>query len=358
MTTAPRKSKGSKEPVIPAQGPITLRQARLLAAAKSQAKIASRTVMAPAPASVADLRHANLEEARRRKDERERRIREYTAILTIMKRRGVKGLEPAATTRPTTARAGGRQGGAPLQILAEGDSWFDYPVPFFGGSIVPRLEHRIGVPILNLADAGDEVRFMLGVEQRETLRVHLTTGCPAGGSWDVLLFSGGGNDIVGNPMALWILDYQASKAPADLVHVARFGAALDLIRAGYEDLIALRDKLSPGTHLVFHNYDYPIPDGRGICGMGPWLKPALDLHKFPSEAKRVAVVKAMLQRFAEMLDDVAQAHANVTVIHTQGTLATTTLSWHNELHPSKGGFNQIADLFRDALRKQFPDRVL
>jgi hypothetical protein len=54
----------------------------------------------------------------------------------------------------------------PLQIFAEADSWFDYPVPFFGGGIIPRLENRLGVPILNLAKAGDEVRCMLGVEER------------------------------------------------------------------------------------------------------------------------------------------------------------------------------------------------
>ena len=45
---------------------------------------------------------------------------------------------------------------------------------------------------------------MLGVEERAILTEHLTNGCPAGGPWDVLLFSGGGNDIVGNPMALWV----------------------------------------------------------------------------------------------------------------------------------------------------------
>ncbi len=30
--------------------------------------------------------------------------------------------------------------------------------------------------------------------------------------------------------------------------------ALDLVKAGYEDLIELRDSLSPETHLVFHSY--------------------------------------------------------------------------------------------------------
>ena len=77
-----------------------------------------------------------------------------------------------------------------LQIFAEGIAWFEYPVPFFGGGIIP-LEDRLGVPVLNLAKAGDEVRFMMGVEQRRELAKRFTKGCPAGGPWDVLLFSGG-----------------------------------------------------------------------------------------------------------------------------------------------------------------------
>ena len=112
----------------------------------------------------------------------------------------------------------------PLQIFAEGDSWFDYPVPFFGGGIIPRLEDRLGVPILNLAKAGDEVRYMLGVEERATLTEHLTDGSPAGGPWDVLLFSGGGNDIVDNPMALWVKDWNPAMPPAAHIHQARFDA--------------------------------------------------------------------------------------------------------------------------------------
>ena len=56
------------------------------------------------------------------------------------------------------------------------------------------------------------MRYMLGVEERKLLSKHFTDGCPAGGPWDVLLFSGGGNDIVDNPMALWIKDFDPAAA--------------------------------------------------------------------------------------------------------------------------------------------------
>ena len=82
---------------------------------------------------------------------------------------------------------------------------------------------------------------MLGVEERAVLADQFTNGCPAGGPWDVLLFSGGGNDIVGNPMALWVKDFDGTVPPASLINQPRFDAALALVRAAYEDLIALRN---------------------------------------------------------------------------------------------------------------------
>ena len=44
-----------------------------------------------------------------------------------------------------------------------------------------KVRREIGVPILNLAKAGDEVRYMLGVEERTVLTQQLTAGSPAGG---------------------------------------------------------------------------------------------------------------------------------------------------------------------------------
>jgi len=235
-----RAKKGAKiaKATAPDAGPVTLAEAKALAQAKDPklaARAARKGVAPPASPAPVGAERERLEQERRA--EFSRRIKEYKATMEIMKKRGAR--------RPRSKRADKPKGGepapegkafVPLQIFAEGDSWFDYPVPFFGGGIIPRLENRLGVPILNLAKAGDEVRYMLGVEERIILTEQLTNGCPAGGPWDVLLFSGGGNDVVDNPMALWIRDWDPALPTIDLINKPRYQTALAMVCAGYEDL--------------------------------------------------------------------------------------------------------------------------
>lgn len=348
---AKKPTRRSARGKTPATGPVTLAQARALAnAGIPQPKGGKAALATASPAAVgAERRKLELKQ----QQERRRRIREYKVTLAIMKKRGVKGLAPKAKKGARAPKAPPK----PLQVFAEGDSWFDYPVLFFGGGVIPRLEDKLGVPILNLAKAGDEVRYMLGVKERKLLIEHLTNGCPAGGPWDAVLFSGGGNDVVDDPMVLWIKDFDATVPPAALIHQARLDAALALVRAGYEDLIALRDSLSPRTRLVFHAYDFAIPDGRGYCNLGPWLRPTFDL-RFPTQLARFGVTKLLLQQFAAMLQALEAGHTKVTFINGQGTLAPTPSSWHNELHPSKDGFKAFASLFHQKLKALFPTRVL
>jgi hypothetical protein len=353
-----RKVSSRRRAVVPPGPPVTLEEAQALAKTGEPRRTVRRAAKGAAvEASLATIGQERVRLRAQRQAEREQRKREYADTLEIMKKRGAR--RPATAAKPGRRRApGAGTTFQPLQVLAEGDSWFDYPFPLFGGGIIPRLEKRLGVPILNMADAGDEVRFMLGVDQRKRLVQNLKTGCPAGGPWDVLLFSGGGNDIVDNPMAMWIRDYDPALSPAQQIHQTRFDAALALVRAGYEDLITLRDQLSPTTHLVFHGYDFAIPDGRGACHLGPWLKPTFDLRGFPKPTPVSAsgVMKAMLQQFAAVLAEFA-THPRVSIVPTQCTLAAQPAAWHNELHPAKPGFNALADKFQQHLKGLFPTRV-
>jgi hypothetical protein len=361
--------KRAKPPVaaaVPrAKEPLTLAEAELRASAIAGARRAESLAVAAAateeplvPRDVAMVRTRLKKQADR---ELTQRIREYQATMALLERQGVAQASVAPTDfagrESVTALAAANR---PLRVLAEGDSWFNYPPFEPRGGLVKRLKRLLGVPILDLSTAGDEVRNMLGVEQRKLIATHLENGSPAGGAWDCFLFSGGGNDIVGNPMALWIRPYVAAATPETLIHQSRFEAALAIVRAGYEDLIELRNTLSPNTELVFHSYDFAIPDGRGVCGAfgrylyGPWMWPTFEVRGYPTYTVAFPVVKEMLRQFAAMLAQLAATHRGITFVDTQNTLRQVPSAWHNELHPSDAGYDTVAGKILDRLRVRFP----
>ena len=100
-----------------------------------------------------------------------------------------------------------------FRILAEGDSWFDYPSP--GGGVVTHLGKLLKkAAILNLAHAGDELRQMLSLAQRDEIEERLKQGQRRGMPFDALLFSGGGNDIVGDQFCQWLRPFTSGASAA------------------------------------------------------------------------------------------------------------------------------------------------
>jgi hypothetical protein len=248
-----------------------------------------------------------------------------------------------------------------LRILAEGDSWFDFPFggkPFRGGDVIERLRDLVPFPILNLAVRGDEARFMLGCTQRRRLRELLADPSR---DFNVLLFSGGGNDLVGEAFRLWIRDRDACDGdPARAVNDASIGCILQVVRTAYEDLLDLRDRIAAATpgrtiSVLLHAYDWAVPTGAGVCGYGPWLKPSLEDRGWTNPAEARAIVKDALTRFANLLADIARQYDDVTVVGTQGTLGRT--DWNDELHPNREGFQKVARCFHTAMKQRFPEAV-
>lgn len=246
----------------------------------------------------------------------------------------------------------------PLNLFADGDSWFDYPLPILAPNDTISSIGKQGTPqplILNLAHFGDEARNLLGVTQRERIINNLKDA--DNGAFDAILFSGGGNDTVGDPFCLWIKNFAAGMTPPQGIDEPRLDGVFEVVRSAYADLISIRNQYAPQALLFLHAYDFAIPTGKGVCDnlIGPWLKPSLDLRDWKELSAATEVVKQFLLRFREMLVETAASHDGVVFVETQGTLRPD--EWDNELHPTSEGFDEIAGKFLKALRGAFPGRI-
>ncbi len=169
------------------------------------------------------------------------------------------------------------------------------------------------------------------------------------------MFSGGGNDTVGEQFCLWSNHAATGDPPSKAVNDQRLNAVLGVVESGYEDLIALCGVIAPTCPVFIHGYDFAIPSGQGVCFYGLWLKPSLTYRGWSCPAPGTQIVKNFLLRFDSMVQKIENAHSNVVYVHTQGTLNQG--DWDNELHPTPGGFDKIAAQFRTALQSRFPGQI-
>lgn len=279
---------------------------------------------------------------RRIKNELDARVTDHRAKMTAAKARG----EFLAPDRP-------------LVLLADGDSWFDYPmngdVPLVRTDIIAQLKALPAKAphILSFAHYGDATTASLGVQHQERLiqAIHEQTDP----RFDAILYSGGGDDIAGDQFCLWLNDANlVGNNPANGLNGKSFASILDVIKKSYTDLIELRDAHLPGKPIFCHEYDFAFPTGLGVCGLGPWLKPSLDFRNWAGLADGAQIVKNALLEFKKFLASLAAN--DVVLVPTQGTLAGVN-DWANELHPTRDGFGRIAAKFRDALATKFPGRI-
>jgi hypothetical protein len=119
------------------------------------------------------------------------------------------------------------------------------------------------------------------------------------------------------------------------------------IEVAYEELISIRDELSPNTQIVTHGYDYLLPSGvpaKFMLGIHTkaWIKPYMD-QKHISLDLQAEVVKLIIDKLNEVLDALAVDHGNFHKIDLRGVLQPD--EWLNEIHPTPAGFQKLATRF-------------
>jgi hypothetical protein len=258
----------------------------------------------------------------------------------------------------------------PLDFLAIGDSWFEYPLngngPSLGNTaiVAPSQLGSMGSPppqILNQALHGQATTAVLSYENQETLIsllqdpdqwLNQQTHLP-----DAILLSAGGDDIVGDQLAIY-LDYGGGGLNAQ-----RFQGVLNSVQASYMDLFAFRDIFAKGVPIVAHCYDYAVPNNvHPVCVAAAWLYPSLTFAGYDYN-EGLTIVGQMIDRFHDLLVALAANPAyNFSVIDTRSTLtrdASQPNGWANEIHPYPPGFTALANKFLIGLRgmPNFANRI-
>jgi GDSL-like Lipase/Acylhydrolase family len=257
---------------------------------------------------------------------------------------------------PLVAAAGGL--GRTGVLVAEGDSWFDYP----WHDILRMLEDNYGYDVESVAHRGDTVESMAYTGQLEEFARAIEKVVRQGTVPAAILLSGGGNDIAGSQFQMLI---NHTRSPHAGLNDQIVSGVIDgrVFEAYVTILTAVTDMCRQRTggpiRIIIHGYDHAVPDGRGVLGgwgplPGPWLQPGLRDKGFEDPTACRTLVADLIDRFNVMLKKVAAlpAFGHVRYLDLRGTLsngATYKTWWANELHPTERGFAAVADRFASAV---------
>ncbi len=278
-------------------------------------------------------------------------------------------------------------------ILAEGDSWFNYPVILT--DIIDWISMEKNFAVYSLASGGDWLLNMLTARHyvEELSLLHP----------DVFLISGGGNDLVGSsrlaaivepggksnefdfsPWAKKLVDkantefveQDKAKLMSGLSYLSRdFFALLMFFRLQYYYLIngiltAGDSKKFEGIKIITQGYDYPIPSYKKNIGLKPWrwyvpfvrmflghgrwLKTSLLMRGIKNDEVQKNILYAMIYLFNEMMVEIGRecnTNDKKSVFHVDCRDTVGEKGWTDELHALPIHFKKIANVFNGCIRE-------
>ncbi len=229
-------------------------------------------------------------------------------------------------------------------IMAEGDSWFQYPLV-----LDDTIDHLSdSYTIFCMSGAGDELRGMAGAMEFVDLWKNLRNIRKL--KVRALLLSAGGNDIVGAQFAGILRPFAKGQSARDSLDAAAWKRKLEELRDGYRRVLKAFRTLDASVPILFHAYDYanPLPaQGPGWPRDG-WLGAPMRGRGYADGPLQAEIVKELLEdvniAFKQLADEEPGVHFvdNRTVVKGR---------WFDELHPTDDGFRDVAANFRKSLHE-------
>lgn len=227
-----------------------------------------------------------------------------------------------------------------VKIVAEGDSWFQYPLIL--KDVIDQLcdLDNFKYAIYGLSEAGD---LLSNIVREDEITEAIQRERP-----DVFLISGGGNDMVGNErMATMVHKYSANRKVENYPN-EKFDVFLDEIESIYRQLFTRLLAMRRHLKIVCHGYDYALPDG------GKWLGNPLEKQGIDDKKLQKDIVKVMIDRFNERLIAIANDFDG-SVYHVD--CRTVVKHWYDELHPRDSSYFAVAKCFDKVIKRALSDNL-
>ncbi|MBT5110038.1 MAG: peptidase C14, partial [Rhodospirillaceae bacterium] len=186
--------------------------------------------------------------------------------------------------------------------------------------------------------------------------------------FDYLLFSGGGNDVVGRyDFDFFIRNKEDGFDWEDCIRKDRVGLKIDQIDSAYRTLCELTTEYSsnPNITIITHTYERltPIDEGFALFDLIPlgkaWLHPFMVKKNIADPDDQRRIVGFILNEFKNALFGVANDYGVGRVYETERDTNRALFNvvdtwdtvlageWRNEIHPTSDGFEKVAQKIYD-----------
>jgi len=234
-----------------------------------------------------------------------------------------------------------KQGWTGLKFVAEGDSWFQFPLRG-NNDLIDFLDDKYAIYCTSAA--GDEFENMLAGRASIAADIRATSA-------HGLLFSGGGNDIAGDTFINYLRGYDPGFEPHQYISY-KFDKFVNKAVGNYKSFFNELLEEFPDLKIFFHGYDrsFPRPDG-------DWLGPSLNEKEVPQEYWH-AVISIMIDRYNVALKKLEKhAKGNIYFVDCRSAVGAYE-EWRDELHALESGCRRAAQRFELAIDTAYSEKPI